>query len=848
MLPTINTVIANRLSTWRRWQRTGCLWFFFWFSVWLNVPGQARVVGLVFDDSGSMASIFERADFAAQLLVAALNEGDQLYFARLNGDQGQINGPITLANRQTFIDQIRQWRPDGNTAYTPLDQMLAKLVAVTPAGEEASLLVITDGEFNKPKDLPTPDELGQRYSQLQNDFKGKNLTAHFVLLPSGKTEQERKGNRHKVEKQGIRSKLLDVFNGNTQVGKVDIDQAQNVFPELRDVITQLYGTDAHRSQAVMELQGQRIRLNPPFSISRLIVAIADERGGALPQFQSANFALKQSPPPLLQPSIGNHKANVYHLQPIQALLPGAEYALDFDRTLSPETQVLFDSGLALQLSFFSNGQPLTADSRGRLVVPRHTPLEVRATLLDRLNPKTQQVDFSALPQDPLFTLIAQGQQNRPMTLNKPQNYASAQLTYAQPGLYGLAVEARYPGFVILRAQDVQIEVQTLQPVQLSLKAERRDGCTACKPDEARAVFTTQPGERDVFAIAIQADRAPETAPYRLELAEPLPVGVRLLLPDGRTALSGTNRVTDKLTLQPGQNVTAILQYDASYREHTPHTLRLRLTPTRPDWQGKAELSLTLQSQTPLLTFRQAGHTGPDPSQPFRLPVTELGGNQGVFVVAEQALRALDRERLTLTSPSLNMSAALEGPDRLRIVPGKKWWCDCLTASGDHAFTLDYRDPQTGQSARFAGQITLQDVPWWEKCWQEILSLLLALLLSLKIICLLRTDRFPSRSRLVVISHRSKQIQKRVRLHSIWSLFLSCRHERRRTQGLELQATPNGANILFNSKIPPTLYYEATGERLADVFENTRQRPAAWHWGDILKDDQSGLLYELKKTP
>ena len=345
----------------------------------------------------------------------------------------------------------------------------------------------------------------------------------------------------------------------------------------------------------MDVQGSRIRLKPPFSISRLVVAIADERGGALPKFQSANFALKQTPPSLLQPTIGPYKANVYHLQPTQALLPGAAYDLNFDRALPPETQVLFDSGLDLQLSFFSNGKALTPDSRGRLVVTRNTPLEVRATLIDRLNPKTQQVDFSTLPQDPVFTLN-QGTQSQNMALNKPQNHASTQVNYAQPGVYTLAVEARYPGFVIVRAQDVQIEVQTVQPIQLSLKAERRDGCTTCKPDEARATFTTQPGARDVFAVHVQADKVPEAAPYRLELTEALPAGVRLLLPDGRTELSGPTRATDQLTLQPGQKVTVLLQYDQRYRQRQPHTVHLRLTPTRPDWQGKAELTLTLQPQ------------------------------------------------------------------------------------------------------------------------------------------------------------------------------------------------------------------------------------------------------------
>ena len=226
-------------------------------------------------------------------------------------------------------------------------------------------------------------------------------------------------------------------------------------------------------------------------------------------------------------------------------------------------------------------------------------------------------------------------------------------------------------------------------------------------------------------------------------------------------------------------------------------------------------------------------------------MTELGSKQGVFVIAEQALRELDLSLLTVSSDTLHFRAQLEAPDKLRLIPLKNWWCDCLTAPGDHTFTLDYRDPKTAQSARFTGRVTLLDVPWWEKCWQEILLLLLALLTLLKIICLLRTERFPSHSRLVEI--RGKTIQRRIRLHSMWASFWSCRDERRWVIGLELHATPNGAKIIFSRNIPQTLYYEATGDRLVQVFEDSQQRPVAWHWEDVLRNDQNGLSYVLKKT-
>ena len=51
---------------------------------------QARVVGLVFDDSGSMGQQIQKALFAAQIVLGSLEAHDRLFVVRLNGGGGRI--------------------------------------------------------------------------------------------------------------------------------------------------------------------------------------------------------------------------------------------------------------------------------------------------------------------------------------------------------------------------------------------------------------------------------------------------------------------------------------------------------------------------------------------------------------------------------------------------------------------------------------------------------------------------------------------------------------------------------------------------------------------------------------
>src|SRR5205823_1708730 len=132
-----------------------------------------RVVGIVYDDSGSMAGRSNLPAFAAQLLASSLDVAgsrDRLFSIRLSTFEkarrradvasalGQGISPASVAaleairvpdlprveaigpaTTQTVIDVIRrEWaKPSSDTPYGPVEIMLNALVEATEPGDEA---------------------------------------------------------------------------------------------------------------------------------------------------------------------------------------------------------------------------------------------------------------------------------------------------------------------------------------------------------------------------------------------------------------------------------------------------------------------------------------------------------------------------------------------------------------------------------------------------------------------------------------------------------------------------------------------------------------------------------------
>ena len=240
-------------------------------------PGR-KVVGVIFDDSGSMEKRIQLPAFAAQLLVSTLNPTrDRLFTIRLSdyeadlGALGQRGDPLyariagegvnpkTMAALrekrfaelpkdefgsgrplQALVGSIRdRWAlpPTSNTPFGPVELMLSTLADETGPDDQAYLLILTDGEFDP---VPPPIAVIRKdLAVLQARFKGP-LDVSFVLIaPDDEGGEEA---RREVERQGVRRALTGMFNGTEDKPFYQVRNSKNLVEAMFDVVARINST------------------------------------------------------------------------------------------------------------------------------------------------------------------------------------------------------------------------------------------------------------------------------------------------------------------------------------------------------------------------------------------------------------------------------------------------------------------------------------------------------------------------------------------------------------------------------------------------------------------------------
>nr|WP_093186092.1 vWA domain-containing protein [Thiocapsa sp. KS1] len=811
-----------------------CLAF---FLLGINGLTQARVVGLVFDDSSSMSGKFHKASFAAQLVVSALDESDRLFVVRLNGDRGRIT-EVASKERASYLRDMRvNWQTGGSTPYQPLQRMLEQLVEATPETEDAALLVFTDGAFG---DAP-PAGLAQDYETLRGRFPGRNFQVFFISLP---------GESIAVD---VRGALLTAFNGSPLAGATEIKRAQEIVPGLRDVVSILVGADPVESGRFVRQDGAKLGFELPFSVRRVVILTSGDQQKAPARWRTSSFTLAQDPPiqfelQMREPDPGEQqrlRARIVHLTPEAPLSPRAAYEIELDQPLRADDRVLFVTGLELDLALFDrNGVPLQPDAAGRLRVRRGEPVQVQAWLTDLVDGQRVPLDLYGTGIKPEFTLN-DGLIGREMRFDDQEQRADANAgPYERPGQLSLSVVARIKGVSYLRSRDLILQIEADVDVTPALHGRHLMTCPDCADDRVELMMGSDRQVHDVYAIDAAVPDVPEAARFRLALDRPLPSGVTLVYPDGRPVLEDDRQ--GLLTIGPKRPTPLLLRYDERYQETRSTRIRLALEPAEEGLRGATALELDLAPTIAVMRLLETGHSLPDQSAPFSRAVTQVGDGNGIYVSAEGLRAPLSAEHISVESLT-GLPAELQVVDdrRILVLPRKRWWCDCLTPSGPQTVRIAYDNPHSRQTDRLEVPIDIRPVVWWQRCWQEIALLLATLLLLLKLYCLWRTQHFPRNSQVWRCEIDSISVPKRRRLHRPWRrlLSLTCSDERCVEYGLVLVARASGIALLRGSSFSDGTFRTRTGEPLRETFEaNPKRRDINLVWNDELRDEQNGYRY------
>jgi hypothetical protein len=797
------------------------------------------VVGLVFDDSSSMAKQIQKALFAAEIVLGSLEATDRLFVVRMNGGGGRIE-EVPAARRAAFLREMQQtWQADGGTPYEPLAEMLGRLVAATTPREDAALLVFTDGEFaNAP-----PAGLAKEYEVLRARFPGRSLQAFFVALPGRTTPVD------------VRQALLTAFNGAADVGGTDIRRASDIVPGLKGLVAVLAGADPLDPGPFLRKDGARLSFKLPFSVRRVLLLTSGDERKAPARWLSSSFPLARTPPAEFEPGMRapdagekqRLRARLVHLEPGAPLAAGTEHRIELDRPLGPDDRVYFVNDLALELKVLDpSGAALVPDAQGRLRVSRDQPLAVQAWLSDAAGGNRRPLDLQGHGLTPAFTLN-DGLASRPMAFDaKAQRAAADAGPYRNPGQFDLNVVARLKGLSYVRSQDLILIVDPVWDVHPTLTGSHLMSCPDCGAGRVVLMLGPPGPARDLYAITAAVPAAPRSGQYRLSLDQALPEGVELVQADGRPLLD-TNRQAI-LTLAPNQPLGLLMRYDDRYRGAGPSRVTLRLEAAEAALRGATDLNLDLVPKVAAMHLNVDGHTLADAAAPFVLPVTAVGQGDGVYVAAEGLRVPLTTEAVRL-EPLTGLPAEFSVSDdgRLLVRPVKRLWCDCLTPAGQHRVRVRYDHPASGQAGTLDLTLEITPVPWWERCWQELALLLAVLLLIAKALCILRTVPFPPRSQVWRCELGVASVPRRRDLHRRWRRVfgLTCADERRREFGLLLTARDTGVGISRHSSLSASAFRTGTGECLQEVFAaNPAREEVILGWNEELRDESGGYRYLL----
>lgn len=346
----------------------------------VSPQASARLIGVVFDDSASMANTFLTPLHALQLLVASLKEGDRMFVVKMSNPDAVKNVPDSYSARQEFIIKIgRDWRADGETPFESVVTALHALDKQGKQGEEIKLIVLTDGEFTEP-----PADPAAYITSLKQKTTGKTIDISFVAISRGVDTSLLDA----ISLQGVRKELLRQFNGDESVGKINLQSAATFLPKMADLIATVHGSDPGENVKAIRYQGNIIEFTPPFAINELTIISSGVAAAPAPKIQSFDFKKidsKELSGKMREPDgISSEKisSSVLHLTPWPQLSGGNTYKIVFDRTVdAKKVRLIFNTSVVVDWALLNDkGTALVPDSHGIIRVGKDESLVARAKL------------------------------------------------------------------------------------------------------------------------------------------------------------------------------------------------------------------------------------------------------------------------------------------------------------------------------------------------------------------------------------------------------------------------------------------------------------------------------------
>lgn len=853
-----------------------------------------KVVGLVFDDSGSMKNRIQLPAFAAQLLVSSLDPSrDRLFTIRLStwvaaAKEGEVArtlaqgggvNPQSMArlrvkalpdlprdefagasSPEAILGTIRtQWPvARSDTPYGPLEMMLETLTAEARAGDVVHLVVLTDGKFEPAP--PDPATLRRNFEQYRSRIKAP-LHVDFVLIAPADAEGD--GVRLAVEQQGVRRTLAAVFEGgpdrncgpNTACN--DVSNSRDLYRVMFDVVARINETDRSggRSGSAARVDDRRVTLESPLSVSRIVGMTFAPAGEEPPKLAGTTFG---AAPTLALDSwmeAGDtaagwrderNKARAVQFNLRTALGPGT-HALEFDRPLGDRHLFLFDTAARFRLEARdAQGRPLPTGRDGVAEVVQGQPIRIVGSVTDRIGGRDVDVDWERLTQATVeaFVDTPNGRAAVPVDPTLVDGHRQGTFTPTVVGSHAVGGSLTLDGFVRKEAQRPAFRVVDgkLAPTV----AIRAVDCPECGANELRTRLlpdrpTATVGEVDV---TLPKDRA---VPFTASLAGS-PPWMSLVDRDGAA-------VSPDRVLRPDDGGRATLRLVRTIE--TPDEPRthdrpivVRIQPAAP-WSGSVEATATLRVEVPEPRLEHVGDTaGGGPGATLSLDGADLDARRHGLRFELKGVSGLPvrLEDFSVATRSTWVAYEIAQDGAEIVVRPVDRWCVCAAWLFGIPGEVELVHRGIGE-ARATGPMAFAPTgrELLRSCGPCVGWVLLVVWFAVAVVAYARAPRFPKRA-FADIKRRNQPIRASEPLRrwdgeGNWRCIRGAvcwrpTPARHSVEGLHLEAAYGGFRVLFDGS-NDAIKVEAQGRTLRTIREEgTRRDFLALPWNSAFGEPRS----------
>jgi hypothetical protein len=515
----------------------------------------ARVIGVVFDDSGSMAPRIHLPTFGVQMLASTLDiqsGRDRLLTLRLSKtDAGVVEENIgSIDALQTTVENIRRvWASAaGGTPYAPIEMMLQAVAQKLRPEEVGTLFILTDGQIDAP---PAVADMQRRFAALKQilDAKRASINVEFMLIAVG---PDREQVRQAVRSQLVRATLLEQFNGNRRdptgklIGEHEIIDVRDLFDAMKKVVARISETDVSHIGNYVGYAGNSVTVNTPVSVVRM-VSIAKAINSAPPAVERRSFDATRSfvigaRMTEADRSLPNQVFRATTEQMIfQPALPAGQHSIVFNGPVTDNVFLIFETNARIELNVLNaDGTEAQRDGSGTYVLVRNRDYRLAEVLVDETDKGRRVVPLSTLSGQPRFsaTLDEAGgaRQIMPLTIVAAEERAVANL---RPGKVGMLIargQVQLDGFVSPSSNVVQLRV-----IEGTLKINTAIKSTEPCPDCATGTFRSTVGANKSDVPVATIDVMPTgdiQGTANLDLSG-LPAGLTLIDQKGARVVDGT---------------------------------------------------------------------------------------------------------------------------------------------------------------------------------------------------------------------------------------------------------------------------------------------------------------------